>query len=562
VRALLVAMVAEKGSLGGNLDQHLDVLERAAAFGCEIAVFPEMSLTGSVDPRRHPQRLVEPGCEAVERVVAATGRLGVAALFGIAERAAEGPYITQLYASGGVLWGRHRKRYLGEGEEGYVAGDCDRPPVFELEGNRFGVVVCAEAHRDEPWASVAAGGARLAFMCAAPGLYGRRTDEGSWRAGHEWWVALGLGDACRQARRHRLFVGIATQAGRTEDEDFPGLAALVGPNGQVLRRTPHWGPDLLLVEVPVEEGAWGPAGVPAAGVPAAGGAETTRDRWYEWITSRRQGGSDERVGTVLERLAPVRDAVLEGAGVGPGKTLLDVGAGDGLVGLAAAELVGDDGHVILSDISVDLLGRAEALAVERGVRERCRFVQAPADDLSPIPDRSVDAVTTRSVLIYVKDKAAALREFHRVLRAGGRVSIYEPVNRLMCRRGRIGSYDMSPVAELQRKVDALYDSVQDPCHDPMLDFDEQDLLGWAEEAGFGEVHLELHVDVEPEEPAAWDAFVDSAPNPLVPTLREAIEEVLTPAEAAVFERHLRPLVEHGVGQRRTAGAYVWGRRLD
>ena len=40
-----------------------------------------------------------------------------------------------------------------------------------------------------------------------------------------------------------------------------------------------------------------------------------------------------------------------------------------------------------------------------------------------------DAVTVRSVLIYVAAKAASFREFARVLRPGGRLSIFEPINR-------------------------------------------------------------------------------------------------------------------------------------
>ena len=50
---------------------------------------------------------------------------------------------------------------------------------------------------------------------------------------------------------------------------------------------------------------------------------------------------------------------------------------------------------------------------------RCTFVRAAADSLDGVRDASVDAVTTRSVLIYVKDKAAAFREFYRVLKPGG-----------------------------------------------------------------------------------------------------------------------------------------------
>jgi 8-oxo-dGTP pyrophosphatase MutT (NUDIX family) len=48
-----------------------------------------------------------------------------------------------------------------------------------------------------------------------------------------------------------LWVGIATQAGATHDEDFPGLAALVSPDGEVVRRLPDWRPGTLVVDIPV-----------------------------------------------------------------------------------------------------------------------------------------------------------------------------------------------------------------------------------------------------------------------------------------------------------------------
>jgi 8-oxo-dGTP pyrophosphatase MutT (NUDIX family) len=89
------------------------------------------------------------------------------------------------------------------------------------------------------------------FFCSAPGLHGRRTDERGWRDGHDWWLASGLGDAAGHARRLGVPVAMATQAGATEDEDFPGLAALVTPSGEVAR-LPDWRPGSLVVEVPVE----------------------------------------------------------------------------------------------------------------------------------------------------------------------------------------------------------------------------------------------------------------------------------------------------------------------
>lgn len=44
---------------------------------------------------------------------------------------------------------------------------------------------------------------------------------------------------------------MATQAGPTVDEDFPGIAALICPNGDVVERLPDWRPGHLIVDVPV-----------------------------------------------------------------------------------------------------------------------------------------------------------------------------------------------------------------------------------------------------------------------------------------------------------------------
>ena len=89
----------------------------------------------------------------------------------------------------------------------------------------------------------------------------------------------------------------------------------------------------------------------------------------------------------------------------------------------------------LSDISQDLLDFCRQAAADQGDLARCLFAHTPADDLSPIDDASVDVVTTRSVPIYVADKRSAFAEFARVLRAGGRISLAEPINRFAQRAG-------------------------------------------------------------------------------------------------------------------------------
>jgi len=249
MRALLAALRCPKGDVAGNLAAHVRLLSDAASAGCELAVFPEMSLTGSADPGTHPERLIGLDHPAVAALAAATGETGVGACFGIAERSRSGePHITQVFAASGRLIGVQRKRHLGEGEEAFTA--ATQTAVFAHAGVTFGVAICAEAGFDGPFDAAAAGGAELMLFPAAPGLHGRRTGDDSWRNGFAWWEGSALGDAQRHARRLGLWIALAGQAGATADEDFPGLAALVGPDGQVAARLPDWRPGVLTVDIP------------------------------------------------------------------------------------------------------------------------------------------------------------------------------------------------------------------------------------------------------------------------------------------------------------------------
>ena len=120
----------------------------------------------------------------------------------------------------------------------------------ELGSARFGSIICAEASQRQHW-DESADGTPLVCFSSAPGLHGRRTIEAEWRSGIEWWAGHGLGQAREHAARLGIWVAMATQAGSTVDEDFPGISALVSPDGEVVTRSPGREPDVLVVEVPV-----------------------------------------------------------------------------------------------------------------------------------------------------------------------------------------------------------------------------------------------------------------------------------------------------------------------
>jgi arsenite methyltransferase len=288
-------------------------------------------------------------------------------------------------------------------------------------------------------------------------------------------------------------------------------------------------------------------------------ADPRQDQWARWLLQRRHGGDPQVQKTMLDERSHVRATVLEHAKVAAGDTHLDVGAGDGLIAFGALPLVGEQGTVILSDVSQELLDHCRAIAARMGVLDRCRFLRASAEDLSALENASVDVLTTRSVLIYVPAKQRACEEFFRVLKPGGRLSICEPINRFAYPEPPhlFLGYDVTPVRDLAAKVKAVYERLQPPDTDPMLDFDERDLLTFVEKSGFGDIHLELRADITRARPERWDTFLRQSGNPKIPTHEEALQEALSPAEAEQFAAHLRPLVERGQGTRRMALAYLW-----
>src|ERR1039457_234816 len=127
--------------------------------------------------------------------------------------------------------------------------------------------------------------------------------------------------------------------------------------------------------------------------------EPERDLWSQWLLDKRFGGDADKMRATMAYLYPVRDRVLKDSNLNEKGTLLDVGCGDGLVGFGALEKFAST-KVIFADISQDLVDRTRAIATQMGLLNRCQFACIAAEDLSAVDDQSVEAVTTRSILIY------------------------------------------------------------------------------------------------------------------------------------------------------------------
>lgn len=141
----------------------------------------------------------------------------------------------------------------------------------------------------------------------------------------------------------------------------------------------------------------------ARGLHAAGAAAIDADAYFRYL------------GQWSALFVP---ATLAGAEVSAGATVLDVASGPGEAARQASAVVGSHGCVIGTDISLGMLVTARG---DLPVGSR-RLVAADAQAL-PFASDCFDAVICQLGLMFVPDPTRGLREFHRVLKPGGRVAV-------------------------------------------------------------------------------------------------------------------------------------------
>jgi len=281
------------------------------------------------------------------------------------------------------------------------------------------------------------------------------------------------------------------------------------------------------------------------------------DPFAEWLLCRRYGNDLDEFVKIERSLNQVREQVLANAFIAPGDTVLDIGTGTGILAFGALERVGKQGIVIFNDTSKDLLDYCRQKATQEQVIDRCRCIQASATNLTEIESDSIDAVVIRAVLIFVTDRGHVCEEIHRVLKPGGRLSLFEPVSRLGFMEGRqpFDEYEVGDVSHLVSKVRVAYDQLSNPLVE-VLEIDERELISHALAVGFEEIYADLHVSISQARPISWDTYIRRAQNPKVPSILEAMQVALTESEIQQLTAHFLPLVESGQGKIRGGGIYL------
>jgi NAD+ synthase (glutamine-hydrolysing) len=243
VRIALAQLNPTVGDLDGNVTGLIDAYDRAAAEGCDIVGFPELSITGypPEDLVLKP-RFVADNRAALERFAAHTG--ACAAVVGFVDADRDIYNAAAVCVNGGIV-GTYRKRLLPnyavfDEARTFTPGDDGDPLVlYEIAGAKVGISICEDIWSPfGPLATQAAGGAEISVNINGSPYHWDKD------AGRERMVATRAQDS------HTAIVYV-NQVGGQDELVFDGGSFVVDAAGLLLARAPQFVEDLLIVDVPV-----------------------------------------------------------------------------------------------------------------------------------------------------------------------------------------------------------------------------------------------------------------------------------------------------------------------
>lgn len=226
LRIAAVCMHAPLGEVEKNLDRIESFVSEASGEGARIVCFPELSVTGYT-LKRLTEVLKGPGAvKIMDRLVELAREAHLVIIAGLIEvSGSQKPFITQVIAGPEGLIGLYKKTHLSPAEKGvYQAGQ--NIEAYNFRDTTFGVALCYETHFPDISSVLALMGADILFFPHA-------SPRGDPRGKFQSWMR----HLPARAFDNGVFIVACNQVGSNSDDFlFPGVALVLGPDGQILAK--------------------------------------------------------------------------------------------------------------------------------------------------------------------------------------------------------------------------------------------------------------------------------------------------------------------------------------
>ncbi len=230
--------VSELGEAARLLSEQLRRCDEA---GVAVLCTPEAFLGGLADYARDPSRCaLDVAAGDLHAVAAGLGGAHAAVVLGFTERGPEGRlFNSAAVMRRGELLGVYRKLYPAIHRSVYSAGDA--LPTFEIDGFRFGVLLCLDSNYFAPARILAARGAAALFVPTNNGMPPSR--------GSPKLIGLTRSTDIARALENGVSVVRADVVGSAGGLVAPGTTAVVDPDGEVLAAAAAGLPGLIVADI-------------------------------------------------------------------------------------------------------------------------------------------------------------------------------------------------------------------------------------------------------------------------------------------------------------------------
>jgi len=294
-----------------------------------------------------------------------------------------------------------------------------------------------------------------------------------------------------------------------------------------------------------------------------------KDVWHDWLTRDLHQNEAELVRLQNQKIInSFAQKAIDNACLKADHIIIDAGSGEGKVSFLAIEKMGSSLRTLLIDISQQLLDLSHETALAKGVLNQCEFIKSSMDSMNSIADNSIDRIITRASLAYVDNKINTLKEFLRVLKPGGMISLAEPIFQdaamhvalqkkvIDLQIKKLGKADREKILIHKWQSTQFPDQIEEINNIPFINFTERDLVTWSQEAGFNNIHMDFHIDEIKLDNNNWDSLLNSSMHPLAPKLSEVLEQRFSEDEAIELKELLLPNPAIKVVSAKTHMAYL------